>query len=81
MMKQNVINSTALVRVDYDAGRELLRIEFHDRTTYIYLGVPADVHDGLVVAPSKGTYFNRVIRGRYRSLPATTADEHSILLS
>jgi lysyl-tRNA synthetase class 2 len=81
MMKQNVINSTALASVDYDASRELLRIEFRDRTTYIYLGVPADVHDGLVCAPSQGTYFNRVIRGRYCSLPAPIADESAAFLS
>lgn len=80
MMKQNITNSTALASVDYDAGRELLRIEFRDRTTYIYLGVPADVHDGLVCALSPGTYFNRVIRGQYCSLPAPIAAEKRWLL-
>ena len=32
---------------------------------YLYLGVPPDVAKGFAAAASKGSYFNRAIRGRY----------------
>ena len=63
------VKSTALSCVAYDADRGMLHIEFCDRTIYDYFGVPAEVHDGLIRADSKGTYFNRIIRGRYAFLP------------
>lgn len=79
-MKQKVFNSTAVASVVYDADRQLLRIQFRDLTAYLYVGVPADVHEGLMCAPSKGTYFNRVIRGRYYSLevPIVNGCAHSL---
>ena len=54
-----------MAAVAYDSNRELLQIEFRDGTVYQYFNVPADVHENLLRAPSKGTYFNRVIRGRF----------------
>ena len=64
-MKLTLVESTTLATVAYDADRQLLQIEFRDRTTYRYRRVPADVHAGLLHAPSKGSYFNRVIRGQF----------------
>ena len=64
-MKLTVVQSTSLATVAYDANRELLQIEFRDRTIYRYRHVPADVHAALLRAPSKGSYFNRVIRGQF----------------
>ena len=64
-MKLTVMESTSLATVAYDANLELLQIEFRDRTIYRYRQVPADVHAALLRAPSKGSYFNRVIRGRF----------------
>jgi hypothetical protein len=42
-----------------------LQLEFFSRAIYRYFGVAAAVHEGLLGAPSKGSYFNRVIRGRF----------------
>ena len=64
-MKPTVVESTTLAAVAYDAHRQLLQIEFRDRTTYRYHSVPADVHEKLLRAPSKGSYFNRVFRGQF----------------
>lgn len=36
---------------------------------YLYLGVPADVAEEFAAAGSKGTFFNRAIRGRYDCHP------------
>jgi hypothetical protein len=60
-----VVESTSLARVAYDVTHQLLQIEFRDRTIYLYAGVPAEVHDGLLRSQSKGAYFNKVIRGHF----------------
>jgi len=67
------VESTTLAMVAYDAARELLQLEFRSRAIYQYFGVPAAVHTALLRASSKGSYFNRVIRGRFRySLASNT---------
>ena len=64
-MNPTAVESTTLATIAYDAERELLQLEFRDRLIYQYFGVPAEVHDALLRAPSKGSYFNRIIRGRF----------------
>ena len=59
------VESTTLATVAYDEARELLQLEFCSRAVYQYLGVPAAVHRALLGAPSKGSYFNQAIRGRF----------------
>ena len=64
-MKPTVVESTSLATLAYDADRQLLQIEFRDRATYRYFNVPSDVYETLLRAPSKGSYFNRVILGQF----------------
>lgn len=64
-MKPTVVESTTLAKVAYDADRAVLQLEFCDQAVYEYFGVPAEVHEALLCAPSKGSYFNRVIRGQF----------------
>jgi hypothetical protein len=64
-MKPIAVESTTLTTVAYDADRQLLQLEFHDRAAYQYFDVPVDVFEGLVRASSKGSYFNRSIRDRF----------------
>jgi hypothetical protein len=47
-------------------------VEFRDRSAYQYFEVPAEVHGAFMTAASKGSYFNRNIRGRlaYVRLPS-----------
>ena len=75
------VESTTLAAVGYDEARELLRLEFRSQAIYQYQGVPATVYHALLHAPSKGSYFNQAIRGRFpykrvsrrdREKPATT---------
>ncbi len=66
-MKPIVVESTTLATVAYNADRRLLQLEFRDRAVYQYFEVPADVHEALLRAQSKGGYFNRAIRGRFAS--------------
>jgi hypothetical protein len=64
-MNETRVESTTLRAFAYDDGREILQLEFRSRAIYRYYGVPAAVHEALLYAPSKGSYFNRVIRGRF----------------
>ena len=64
-MHVTAVESTMLATVAYDRARELLQLEFRSRAIYQYFGVAAAVHEALLGAPSKGSYFNRFIRGRF----------------
>jgi hypothetical protein len=59
------IYSSAITWVNYDDQTRRLHITFHASGTYTYFGVPRLVYDGLLRAPSVGTYFNDNIRDRY----------------
>ena len=51
--------------VGYDQASNVLEIEFPGGEIYRYLGVPSDVHRGLVTATSAGQYFHQRIRDVY----------------
>jgi lysyl-tRNA synthetase, class II len=59
------VESSAVTALWYDEARGILRLEFRSGAVYCYMGVPAAVHQDLMRAPSKGQYFNRLIRGRF----------------
>jgi len=70
------VESSTIASVGYDLTRELLQLEFCSRAIYHYFGVPVGVHEALLEAPSKGSYFNRAIRGRFpyrRLVPAVAS--------
>jgi hypothetical protein len=64
-MNVTAVESSTLTTIAYDRNRELLQLEFNSRALYQYFGVPATVHEGLLRAPSKGSYFNHAIRGKF----------------
>jgi hypothetical protein len=65
-MKMTAVESSALATVGYDESNAMLQLEFRSRAVYHYFAVPAAAHEALLAATSKGGYFNRAIRGRYR---------------
>jgi hypothetical protein len=64
-MQTVAVDSAILAAIAYDAPSELLQLAFRDRTIYQYFNVPADVYEGFLRAPSKGSYFNHAIRGKF----------------
>ena len=60
------VDSTLLASVAYDAGQSVLYLGFRDGASYLYFEVPESVHQELLAADSKGTYFNRHIRNCFR---------------
>ena len=70
-MLRQLVKSTVIRAVGYDADRKILEVEFHTGRLYRYLSVPPSVHEELVSAESVGEYFNREIRDRYRFVEMT----------
>jgi hypothetical protein len=64
-MDVTVVVSTTLSTIAYDGIRNLLQLEFRRGAVYQYFDVPVAVHEALLGASSKGSYFNLAIRDRY----------------
>jgi hypothetical protein len=61
------VSSTELASIGYEEANSVLEVEFRKGGVYRYFEVPVEVFKELMAAPSKGSYFNRVIReGNYR---------------
>lgn len=57
--------STCFLTIGYDAGAQVLELEFDGARLHRYLGVPAEVYQALEAAPSKGRFYRTRIYGRY----------------
>lgn len=77
-MRVVAVESSTLAAVGYDTGRKLLELEFSSGAVYHYFGVPAAVHQSLLNASSKGTFFNRSIRGRFAYRRVSECSPHEI---
>jgi hypothetical protein len=60
-----ILDSTTLAAAAYDDCGEKLQLDFRDGTRYVYSGVAADLYRNLLRATSKGSFFNRHIRGHF----------------
>jgi hypothetical protein len=54
--------SRNLAAVGWDEVSGELQVQFHNGSIYSYQSVPPEVYQGLMDAPSKGTYFAYTIR-------------------
>src|ERR1039457_3213060 len=59
------LESTMLATAGYDEHRCELQLDFRDGARYQYSAVPPHLFHDLLAAPSKGSFFNRHIRGRF----------------
>ncbi|MEX2619990.1 MAG: KTSC domain-containing protein [Egibacteraceae bacterium] len=59
------VDSSNLEQVGYDNDNMELHVIFKDGSLYVYLDVPAQIYEELLVAPSKGSYLNREVKGVY----------------
>jgi hypothetical protein len=58
------VSSSAIRAVGYEGST--LTVLFVSGRIYDHPGVPYFVYEGLMQASSKGAFYNRYIRGRYR---------------
>ncbi len=56
------LNSTGLVAATYQGHLTVLELEFRSGSIYQYFGVSGQTYQELLLAPSKGAYFNSHIR-------------------
>jgi hypothetical protein len=59
------VDSSNIESVGYDPSDRELYVRFLGNRTYVYSDVPAELHEELLRAPSKGSLLNRAIKGAY----------------
>lgn len=65
MVEMNYVDSSNIEAIGYDNDAQELHVRFLSGTTYIYHGVPSEVYENLMSAPSKGSFLNREIKRVY----------------
>jgi hypothetical protein len=60
------VQSSLLTNVAYASGESILQLEFRNGAIYQFFDVPQEIYTCLLAAESKGNYFNRRIRSRFR---------------
>jgi lysyl-tRNA synthetase class 2 len=63
-------DSDFIQSIQYNSKTEVLYLKMNGKQ-YQYFYVPDDIVQGLVLATSKGWYYNRYIKGQYYVLKAT----------
>jgi len=58
-------SSTVIKRVDCVIEDNIIEVEFLNGSKYVYPSVSTDILNGLMLAPSKGSYFNKNIKGKH----------------
>ena len=66
-MERKRINSSKIRAVGYDAQSQTLEVEFSDGKVLAYRGVSAEVHRGLMAAPSPVAYWEDRIEESFSS--------------
>lgn len=64
-MERQIVSSSNLASIGYEAGNEILEVEFNHGGVYQYFDVPQDVYQELMDASSHGVYFSANIRNDY----------------
>lgn len=59
------VRSSNIAKIGYDEQNEIVHVQFLNDTEYIYKGVSQYAFDGLLNAPSIGSYLNRNFKNFY----------------
>ena len=66
MPDMQMVDSSTMEAVGYDRAMRELHVQFQGGKLYVYLDVDEYVFNELLMADSKGSYFNREIKPRYQ---------------
>ncbi len=66
-MERKRLNASTLRSVGYDAGKQVLEIEFTSGSIVQYTGVSPEVHRQFMNAPSPGSFYQDKIDENYPS--------------
>jgi len=59
------VSSSNVAELGYDGAAQIVYVRFLNGTLYIYKGVPQSEYDGLLNAPSIGSYLHRNYKNVY----------------
>jgi len=59
------VSSSNVDSIGYDENNQLLYVSFLSNTMYVYKGVSISEFEGLIAAPSVGSYLHRNIKNLY----------------
>lgn len=62
-MEMVQVDSSNIDAIGYDEEAQELHVQFQGGSEYVYSGVPGDVHERLMSAPSKGRFLNTEVKG------------------
>jgi KTSC domain len=65
-MEMQSVTSRAISAVGYDGTNHRMKILFNNGKIYDFCNVPRHIYEEILSASSKGTYYNKNIRGRYQ---------------
>ncbi len=60
------VDSSNVEAIGYDENTQELHVQFLSGGYYIYHDVPREIFDGLMYAPSKGSFLNREVKNVYQ---------------
>ncbi len=66
MLDMIYVDSSNVEAIGYEDSAMELYVQFVGGALYVYHGVPREVYDDLMAAPSKGSFLNRIIKGVYQ---------------
>lgn len=67
-IEMTAVESSLLNKVGYDPEAKVLVVQMNNSSDrYFYSDVPQSVFDGLMDAPSKGSFYVKKIKGQYPS--------------
>lgn len=61
-MEYKPVSSSNIAAIGFDDATNTLGVQFLNGTEYHYFGVPLEVYEGLLNAPSKGSYLNELVK-------------------
>ena len=64
-MEMIQVSSSNISAVGYDEGNQIVQIRFLNNSEYIYKGVPKHEFEGLLNAPSVGSYLHQNYKNVY----------------
>jgi hypothetical protein len=61
------VDSSSLAAIGYLQAQKILDVHFRNGSAYRYFDVPPAIYQALLMADSKGRFFNASIRNAFRS--------------
>lgn len=64
-MDRELVDSSNIESIGYDAGSKILEVEFKNGGIYQYKGIPQKIYNELMEADSVGSFLHRLIKNVY----------------